>query len=97
MPVVVSPLEPSSSVLACPVFEATGIDEPSGWLGAAAASVFCDRARILLGGSTPRTLVPAELLLLPGHPVDRFPEDPYAAPDARARTVEAARRRATAY
>ncbi|MDC0746749.1 serine/threonine-protein kinase [Polyangium mundeleinium] len=96
-PSVVSPLQSTSSVLACPVFEASGIDEPSGWMGAAAASLFCDRARVLLGGSATRTLLPAELLALPGQPVDRFPEDPYAAPEARAKSIEAARRRAAAY
>ncbi|HTN89055.1 MAG TPA: hypothetical protein VL242_35500, partial [Sorangium sp.] len=92
-----SPLAAPDAVLACPVLEAAGIDEPAGWLGAAAAATVCERARILLGGSTARTLVPAELLSLPRQPVDRFPLDPYAAPDARARSVEAARRRAAAY
>ncbi|WP_437305718.1 protein kinase domain-containing protein [Sorangium sp. So ce388] len=92
-----SPLAAPDAVLACPVLEAAGVDEPAGWLGAAAAATVCERARILLGGSTARTLVPAELLSLPRQPVDRFPLDPYAAPEARARSVEAARRRAAAY
>ncbi|WP_437676975.1 protein kinase domain-containing protein [Sorangium sp. So ce131] len=92
-----SPLDAPDAVLACPVLEAAGVDEPAGWLGAAAAATVCERARILLGGSTARTLVPAELIALPRQPVDRFPLDPYAAPDARARSVEAARRRAAAY
>ncbi|MDI1447442.1 serine/threonine-protein kinase [Polyangium sp. 6x1] len=96
-PLVVSPLQSTSSVLGCPVFEASGIDEPSGWMGAAAASLFCDRASVLLGGSATRTLAPAELLALPAQPVDRFPEDPYAAPDTRAKSIDAARRRAAAY
>ncbi|MDI1476723.1 protein kinase [Polyangium sp. y55x31] len=96
-PPVVSPLQSTSSVLACPIFEASGIDEPSGWLGAAAASLFCDRASIVMGGSATRTLAPAELLALPSQPVDRFPEDPYAAPEARAKSIEAARRRAAAH
>ncbi|WP_437528989.1 serine/threonine-protein kinase [Sorangium sp. So ce726] len=96
-PPVVSPMQSPSSVLACPVFEASGVDAPAGWLGAAAASIFCDRARIQLGGSATRTLIPAELLALQAQPVDSFPEDPYAAPDARAKTVEEARRRAAAY
>ncbi|WP_437986915.1 protein kinase domain-containing protein [Sorangium sp. So ce117] len=91
------PLQSTSSVLACPPFDASGIDEPSGWMGAAAASLFCDRASVLLGGSATRTLAPAELLALPAQPVDRFPEDPYATPDARAKGIEAARRRAAAY
>ncbi|WP_437754859.1 protein kinase domain-containing protein [Sorangium sp. So ce1389] len=92
-----SPLAAPDAVLACPVLEAAGVDEPAGWLGAAAAATVCERARILLGGSTARTLVPAELLSLPRQPVDRFPLDPYAAPETRARSVEAARRRAAAY
>ncbi|AUX38976.1 uncharacterized protein SOCE26_003580 [Sorangium cellulosum] len=92
-----SPLDAPDVVLACPIFEAAGVDAPAGWLGAAAAATVCERARILLGGSTARTLVPAELLVLPRQLVDRFPLDPYAAPDARARSVEAARRRAAAY
>ncbi|WP_437571578.1 protein kinase domain-containing protein [Sorangium sp. So ce542] len=92
-----SPLDAPDAALACPVLDAAGVDPPSGWLGAAAASTVCERARILLGGSTARTLAPAELLSLPRQPVDRFPLDPYAAPDARARSVEAARRRAAAY
>lgn len=90
-------LDAADAVLACPVLDAAGVDAPPGWLGAAAAATVCERARILLGGSTARTLVPAELLSLPRQPVDRFPLDPYAAPEARARSVEAARRRAAAY
>ncbi|WP_437896383.1 serine/threonine-protein kinase [Sorangium sp. So ce124] len=96
-PSPVSPLQSPSSVLACPPFDASGVDAPAGWLGAAAASLFCERARVALGGSSGRTLIPAELLSLPAQPVDRFPEDPYAAPGARAKAVEEARRRAAAY
>ncbi|WP_437289140.1 protein kinase domain-containing protein [Sorangium sp. So ce406] len=92
-----SPLRLPSSVLACPPFDASGVDAPSGWLGAAAASLFCERARVLLGGSSGRTLIPAELLALPAQPVDRFPEDPYAAPGARAKAIAEAHRRAAAY
>ncbi|WP_437806399.1 protein kinase domain-containing protein [Sorangium sp. So ce1078] len=97
VPSSVSPLQLPSSVLACPPFDASGVDAPAGWLGAAAASLFCERARVVLGGLSGRTLVPAELLALPAQPVDRFPEDPYAAPGARARAVEEARRRAAAH
>ena len=92
-----SPLAAPASVLACPIFAASGVDEPAGWLGAAAAGIFCERARIVLGGEPARTLVAPELLGLPAQPIDRFPEDPYAAPEARARSIEAARRRAAAY
>ena len=96
-PPVVSPLQPSSSVLACPPLEASGVDAPAGWLGAAAAAVVCERARLILGGASERTLVPAKLLDLPREPVDRFPVDPYGQADARVRSLESARRRAAAY
>ncbi len=91
------PLIAANSVLACPLFEASGVAEPAGWLGAAAASTVCERARIILGATPSKTLVPAELLSLPAEPVDHFAKDPYGEPQARARTLEAARKRATAY
>ncbi|WP_438026831.1 protein kinase domain-containing protein [Sorangium sp. So ce233] len=96
-PAAASPLAAPASVLACPILEASGVEAPAGWLGAAAAGAVCERARVILGGSSSRTLVPAELLSLPAQLVDRFPEDPYAAPDARATAIEAARRWASAY
>ncbi|WP_394838352.1 serine/threonine protein kinase [Pendulispora rubella] len=92
-----SPLAAQTSVLACPVLEASGVPEPAGWLGAAAAATVCERARVILGGSALRTLVPAELLSLPAQPVDHFPKDPYGQADARTRSLEAARHRAAAY
>lgn len=94
---IVSPLQSPSSVVACPVFEASGVDAPAGWLGAAAAATVCERARVILGGSPQRTLIPAELLDLPRQPTDSFPADPYAAPDARKRSITAAQARAAAY
>ncbi|WP_438042766.1 protein kinase domain-containing protein [Sorangium sp. So ce128] len=95
--VVRSPLEPDSMVLACPILEASGVEEPAGWLGAAAAATLCERARVLLGGRAARTLAPAELLSLPRPHADTVPIDPYAGPEARARSLEAARRRGAAY
>jgi hypothetical protein len=83
-------------VLACPVLEASGADAPAGWLGAAAASLACDRAAILLGGRIERTLAPAELLRIPPHPAESSPEDPYGEPDARRRSLREARSRAQA-
>ncbi|WP_437306564.1 serine/threonine-protein kinase [Sorangium sp. So ce388] len=95
--VVPSPLAPDDAVLACPILEASGVEEPAGWLGAAAAATLCERARVILGGSAARTLVPAELLSIPRPHADAYPVEPYAGPEARARSLETARRRAAAY
>lgn len=92
-----SPLGRPDTVLACPVFAASGVDEPSGWLGAATANLACTRARILLGGRYERTLPPAALLDLPTAPVDDFPRDPFGAPAAREKTIAAAKQRAAAW
>ena len=91
-----SPLAAPRAVLACPVLAVDDAAE-DGWLGAAAASLACERARVLLGGEPARTLIPAELLELPGEPRDDFPADPFTAADARDRTLVAARRRGAAY
>jgi predicted Ser/Thr protein kinase len=77
-----------TSTLACPVWEASGVDAPSGWLGAAASRFACSRAGWLLGGAKERTRWPAELLELPGVPSDDFPVDPYGEPEARARSLQ---------
>jgi serine/threonine protein kinase len=97
MPPPLSPPRSPTFVLACPILRASGVEEPPGWLGAAAAATVCERARFILGGRASQTLVPAELLGLPRQPVDAFPVDPYAGPEARARSLGAAQRRATAY
>lgn len=97
VPLDVPPLQLPGSVLACPLLEASGVDAPAGWLGAAAAAILCERARLILGGASGRTLVPAELLDLPREPVNGFPMDPYGQVDARRRSLESARRRAAAY
>jgi serine/threonine protein kinase len=91
-----SPLTAPDARLACPVLRAGGVDEPSGWLGAAAASIACERARIILGG-TDRTLVPAELLELPRGPTKDFPQDPFGQGDSHERSLLVARRLANAY
>ncbi|HEX8791479.1 MAG TPA: protein kinase, partial [Polyangiaceae bacterium] len=82
-------------LLACPPLVAKGVEEPSGWLGAAASDVACRRAAILAGGNLDRVVVPAELLDLPRQPTDDFPRDPYGAAGARDRAVAAAKKRAT--
>lgn len=76
--------------LACPILE---VDDPDrdGWLGAAAAALVCERARVVLGGRPDRTRVPAELLALPTAPRDSFPTEPFAGAAARMRSVAAAR------
>jgi hypothetical protein len=89
-----SPLASSASVLGCPVLEVAVLDahdDHPGWLGAAAAALLCERARLVLGGATSRTHNPAELLGLPREPTDDFPVDPYSASDARLRSRDAAR------
>jgi tRNA A-37 threonylcarbamoyl transferase component Bud32 len=92
-----SPLGAPDARLACPILGADGVDEPSGWLGAAAAGTVCIRAELMLGGSSSRTLVPAELLDLPFSPVDDFPDDAFGGPDARDRSLAAAKARSAAY
>ena len=92
-----SPLAKPDAVLACPVLATSETDGSSAWLGAATASLACSRARILLGGRYERTLPPAALLDLPAAPVDDFPRDPFANPEARAKTMAAARSRAAAW
>ena len=92
-----SPLDAPGAKLACPVLRASGVKEPAGWLGAAAAAVACERARVLLGGSRERTVVPAELLDLPAEPTDAFPSDPYGQPQAVDASLKAARQRSQAY
>jgi serine/threonine protein kinase len=96
-PGFVHPLSDRTSVLACPLWKAEGVEEPSGWLGAAGAFAACERARWLLGGRVERTLVPAELLDFPSLPEDDFPEDPYADPGLLERSVSAARQRGAAW
>jgi hypothetical protein len=95
--VVRSPLDDPRSRIACPILRASGVDAPMGWLGAAAAAVACERARVILGGRPERTLVPAELLGLPRGPTDTFPQDPYGQAGARERSVTAAQLGAQAY
>ncbi|MBI2395902.1 MAG: serine/threonine protein kinase [Deltaproteobacteria bacterium] len=90
-----SPLARADGVLACPIFDARGIDEPTGWLGAAAADMMCRDAHWLAGGRDGSALGPALLLDLPRLPGETFPEDPYR--EARARSLEAAKRRAHAW
>jgi serine/threonine-protein kinase len=88
-----SPLAKAGAVLACPPLVAKGVEQPAGWLGAAAASIACTRATVRMGGDNERTLLPAELLGLPRAAVDGFPEDAFADPAARDRAIVAAKTR----
>jgi hypothetical protein len=87
----------SDAVLACPVFEAEGVEAPTEWLGAAAASLACRRAVWTHGGREERVLLPAALLGLPMHPTEEVLADPWARPETRQKTLDAARRRAAAW
>ncbi|MEQ9073536.1 MAG: serine/threonine-protein kinase [Sandaracinaceae bacterium] len=82
---------PDDPTLACPVLEASGVEAPTGWLGAMAADLVCARLGWRLGGDPARTRGPAALAGLPIVAGDDFPEDPWGAEDARATTLEAAR------
>ncbi|HUS30826.1 MAG TPA: serine/threonine-protein kinase [Kofleriaceae bacterium] len=92
-----SPLKAAGSVLACPPLVASGVEQPAGWLGAAAASIACTRATVRMGNRAERTLLPAELLDLPRTVVDNFPEDAFSAADARERAIAAAKTRGQAW
>ena len=85
-----SPLRAPGTVLACPPLLVSGVEAPSGWLGAAAADLACRRAGWALGGHDARYRLPAELLDLPREVTNGFPRDVYADPGARARAVDGA-------
>jgi len=87
--------DPSSTV-GCAVFEASGVAEPTGWLGAAASALACRRLQWLLGGEDARVIPAPQLLDYPGGFSGQTPDDPYAAPEVRPRSLEAARARASA-
>ena len=92
-----SPLAAPGAVLACPPLEASGVDEPTGWLGAVAADIACRRATIYSGGQAARTLIPAQLLDAPAEVVESLVADLFDRADARPRAVEAAKHRAQAW
>lgn len=94
---IATPLAVPEASLGCPVLEVTGVEEPAGWLGAAASLAVCARATALRGGQFDQMLAPAQLLDLPPIANEGFPQDPYAADDARERTLASARRRSDAW
>jgi len=87
----------SSASLACPPLVASGVDEPAGWLGAAAADVACRQAASVIEGAMARVLTPPQLLDLPRPPSDDVPPDPYADGAARDRSIAAAKTRAAVW
>jgi hypothetical protein len=80
------------SVLACPPLFAHAFDfAETGWLGATAAHLACERAAIVLDDPA-RAMVPAELVGFPRAPGEGFPDDPFDAPDLRVSARAAADR-----
>ncbi|MEM9071526.1 MAG: serine/threonine-protein kinase [Myxococcota bacterium] len=86
------PLE--RGVVACPIFEVEGVEEPNAWLGAAAGDLACHRIAWSLGGQPERTLVPAELLALDAVGGDSFPKMPFDTPGVRETSEQNAREHA---
>jgi len=80
-----------SEVIACPLIEESAPGLPPGWMGAAAASLVCSDLSLAMGVASTRTRIPAELLDLPKQVVDDFAKNPFGEPDARQRSLEAAR------
>lgn len=80
--------------LGCPPLE---VDAPERrWLGAATATVVCERLGPWLGGPV-RARTPARLLGLPSTPSERTPADPWDDAEARGRAIEAAERAGLAW
>jgi eukaryotic-like serine/threonine-protein kinase len=71
--------------VACPVFavDREDLKPPHGWLGAAAATLACDHARVYLGGLPGRAVPPAELVKgIPREPADTALPDPFSTDDS---------------
>jgi serine/threonine protein kinase len=93
------PLATPDATVACVPFEVVGAadsEAPSGWLGAATASLACRYARLHLGGELDRALQPAALLELPRAPSSGLSRDVFADAQTRARAARAASERANA-
>jgi hypothetical protein len=90
------PAAPGAS-LACPPIIATGVDEPAGWLGAAAADIACRKAASVVQAGMAGVLTPAQLLGLPRPPSNDVPRDPYADVASRTRCIDAAKKRAAVW
>jgi predicted Ser/Thr protein kinase len=95
-PVVARLLDDPRSKLGCAVFDATGVSEPAGWLGAASSSIACRRMQWLLGGDAGRVVPSAALLDMPTGFIEDRPPDPYAPPELREKSRVASASRASA-
>ncbi len=87
--------EPGSK-LGCSLFLASGVTAPTGWLGAATSNLACRRLQWLMGGDGARIVPAAALLELPTCCRDDAPDDPYAPPELRERSLRAGAARAAA-
>ena len=88
--VAATALTATSGTLACPIFESSGTKQ-AGWFGATAAEYACRVGTDMLGGRPEPVKVPAELLALPRTPTPDFPTDPFEEPNARGRSLAAAK------
>ena len=86
----------SSSPLACPIFDVSGLPELGPWIGAAAASLACGRAKWYLGGRDDGVVPPAALLDAPVQPTGDVP-DLYDVPGQREHTLDIAKKRGLPY
>jgi eukaryotic-like serine/threonine-protein kinase len=87
------------TAVACPIFSVTRdeLKPPHGWLGAAAATLACDHARVYLGGLPSAAVPPAELVKgIPREPADNVPADPFCADGAAEESRKAAAARGLA-
>ncbi len=92
------PAQVTIHTVACPQLEVGGDEEkPSGWLGAAAASLSCERIQWMLGGRPSTTLIPAELLRLPREPKEGAASEPFDKDGVRERELAVAKESADAF
>jgi serine/threonine protein kinase len=84
-----APIAPSAiKVVACPELIVKGDEpKPNTWLGAAAATLACERIQWMLGGRSATTLVPAELLHLPREPRGTSAIDPFEVEGGREKQI----------
>ncbi len=74
-------------VIACPQLEVSGVDAP--WLGAAAATLACERIQIARGGKDSATQNPADLAGAPREVSPGFAQGIFDAPGSREKAIAA--------